>query len=799
MDETEKSTNDMAGQIRGNQIHAMESNVPMSLIGYLLVAAIAGWVAYDDWSDLLIVWGPFVTVVCIVRIGLALKTSRRPVRPMTLAEQHFLMVATGVVSISMAIGPTWIALHSQGFTSAIMIMLLISAMWGGALVQATVFSSAVSYSAANVPVWLVYLAVSEVNQAQWSMALLFIATIVIAIDNVKRYARLFEEGLRQKLDLHQKTAHLEQQAEVIGLLLREHEAQSSDWLWQIDVEGRIVAPSARFAEAFGGQSRPLAGTRLPELFSDPSIAGNAGALARLIEQVGGGRSFRDLIIPGSLGGQARWWSLSGRPVRDAYGRRVGYRGVMSDVTVAKEAQAHVAYLAHHDPLTGLANRAHFSAGVQADLDYGGERKVSVLAIDLDGFKAVNDRFGHPVGDALLVALAKRLRVVTAADGVVARLGGDQFAVATCSLDSDALEALCRRLNEALARAVRIGAHDIAVGASIGVAVGPDDGRTVDELLRNADSALCRAKREGRGQFRFFEAGMDRQMQVRAALLQELREAIPAGQLSLFYQPYVDSRTGSVTGCEALLRWHHPTRGMVSPADFIPLAEESGLITVIGKWVIERACETAATWPDNVRISVNVSPRQFKDSTLPTHIEEVLLRTGLPASRLEVEVTEAVLIDDAAVALEILRRIRAIGVKLSLDDFGTGYSSLSYLRDFPFDKVKIDRSFVRDIEERHDSQVIVQGIRSIALGLGMTITAEGVETTGQAQRLRTSGCHELQGFLFSKAQPEGEVPDLLRQRHVLYGNDEAVPVAVEKQAPAPIAVAQAERSNPIQTA
>ncbi|MFT3800754.1 MAG: EAL domain-containing protein [Burkholderiaceae bacterium] len=773
MDDGQGSTQANADRIRGDQIHAMESNVPKSLVGYLAAAAFAGVYAYPQWASLLLVWAPIVCVICAVRSVIALRTAMAAPRPMGIGHERFLMAATAIVSLACLACPIWIVLNSDGFTSAIMIALVISTTWGGAVVQATVMSSAVSFAVATIPVWLASLAViDDVGTGQVQLALLVIVTTGVAIDNVKRFAKSFDAGLRQKIDLQDQSRRLRQQADVIGLLLKDHEDQSADWLWQVDVAGRITKPSARFVEVFGDGDGDLAGRCLVDLLRDDDTSGNAEAIDQLAQAFASGRPFRDIVIPGKRAERSCWWLLSGRPVLGDDGHVVGYRGVMGDVTEAKQAQAHVDYLAHHDPLTGLANRTHFSNRVQAGLAQQPNERVALISIDLDGFKPVNDRFGHPVGDALLASIARQLRQVVDSIGIVARLGGDEFAIAAYGLQTPQIERLCQQSIEAVCSPKRIGNHDVVVGASIGVAVAPADGDTVEELLKNADAALYRAKREGRGQFRFFEPEMDRQIQRRNLLLQDLRDAVQAGRLVLHYQPYVESASGRVTGCEALLRWNDPVRGAVSPAEFIPLAEESGLIVDIGRWVIDKACEAAAGWPSDIRVSVNVSPRQFKDRNLPAYIEDVVRRHALAPSRLEIEVTEAVLIDDAAVAMGVLRRIRGIGVKLSLDDFGTGYSSLSYLRDFPFDKVKIDRSFVMDIESRHDSQVIVQAIQSIAKGLGMTITAEGVETAVQARRLRSVGCHELQGFLFSKARPESELAGLLGHRLPIVADDPA---------------------------
>ena len=766
MEPGEGSVKELDGLIRGRQILAMEANVPKSLFGYLLAAGVASIVAWKQWSSLLMYWAPIVTVVCLARSAVALKLTHLKAPSAEVSLAHFLCVATALVAISMAVAPVWIILHSDAYTGAVMMALLLSTLWGGAFVQAPLLQAAVSFTCATLPVWLVCLLLSTetVNETQAVMAGINVVCVGVALDNVRRYASDFATAVVHQHILQRRGDQVRKQADLIALLLKEHEDQSSDWLWQCDASARLVMPGQRFIEAFAGSGQSLEGQRLNSILLAPEVAGNTEAIARLEEHLASHRAFREIVVPGMLGESQRWWSISGRPVLNKEGHLLGFRGMMGDITVAREAQAHIDFLANHDGLTGLANRSHFNSRVQADLKLRGRRTVGVISIDLDGFKPINDRYGHSTGDEVLIAVSRILREVTSARGVAARLGADEFAIVTTGLDVPGLQSLCRRLVEALGHTLSIGPHEIAIGASIGVAVAPADGEGAEELIKNADAALYRAKRSGRGQYRFFEAEMDRQIQLRTFLQQELREAIGSGQLVLHYQPYVDAVSGRVTGCEALLRWFHPSRGLVSPAEFIPVAEESGLITEIGKEVIVQACEAARQWPEHIRVSVNVSPRQFKDSTLPRHIENVLLHTKLSPQRLEVEVTEAVLIDDAAAAMEILRRIRAIGIKLALDDFGTGYSSLSYLRDFPFDKVKIDRSFVRDIEERHDSQVIVQGIRSIALGLGMTVTAEGVETVGQATRLRTAGCNELQGFLFSKAQPAAEIPALLLQHH-----------------------------------
>ncbi len=746
----------VTAEIRGIQIHSMESSVWKSLAGYLVAVVVATLLAYEHWSPVLDVWVPVVLIVGAARMALALRTALKPVRPLHAASERRLMAVTALVSAVLVAGPIWIALHSDGLVSAIMIMLVVSAMWGGALVQASTFSCAVSYTAMTIPVWLVCLYAAGATRERLGLTLLFVIMVVIAIDNVHRYARSFEKGQRQRLDLAVQGDHLKQQADVIALLLKEHEDQSSDWLWQIDATGRIVSPSARFAQVFAGRGEVIEGRSFVGLLTCRGVEGNAEGLAALADHIDGARSFRDLLVPGALDGSPRWWAISGRLHADVTGVVRGYRGVMVDVTEAKQAQARIVYMAHHDSLTGLANRVFFRQRLDALLFASGGKDASLLSIDLDGFKPVNDRYGHPVGDALLIAIADRLRALVPGEGMVARLGGDEFAIRSSICDPESMGVFCRRLLEKLQQPYKVAGHEFSIGASIGIALAPADGETAEELIKNADAALYRAKRDGRGTYRFFVQEMDRHLQERMLLTQELREALGEQQFVLEYQPFIDAGSGIITGCEALIRWRHPSRGAISPAQFIPLAEISGLIVPIGAWVIETACAQVATWPADKRVSVNISPVQLKDSGLPEQIEQALRKHALAPCRLEIEVTEAVFIDDADRALDVLRRIRGLGVKIALDDFGTGYSSLSYLRKFPFDKVKVDRSFVTEIENRHDSRVIVQSIRDIALGLGMTMTAEGVETAGQALHLMKSGCHELQGFLFSKPQSESGI-------------------------------------------
>ncbi|MGP9820176.1 sensor domain-containing protein [Salinarimonas sp. NSM] len=441
----------------------------------------------------------------------------------------------------------------------------------------------------------------------------------------------------------------------------------------------------------------------------------------------------------------------------------GWVTTHEDVTEREQVAARINHAAHHDVLTGLANRASLKARIDETLHAECASPFGVLLIDLDRFKAVNDTFGHAIGDALLVEVAQRMRAHVRQEDVVARLGGDEFAVLARGRSRDqgceraACEALARRLLETLTEPFSIEGRQIVVGASIGVALAPTHGREVDELLRNADTALYRVKADGRNGARIFDGDLDAAARARRELIRDLREAMGRGQFALHFQPIVDIAHRETVAVETLLRWHHPERGLVSPAVFIPLLEETGLITPVGDWVIGEACRQARALPEHVSLAVNVSPAQLRNRGLLDVVLGALEETGLAPERLELEVTETVLLDDDQALLADLRRVKALGVRISLDDFGTGYSSLSYLRMFPFDKIKIDKSFVNDFVEREDCAAIVCSIIALARSLDMVCTAEGVETETQATMLRAAGCDLAQGYLFSRPVPLEQLP------------------------------------------
>lgn len=544
--------------------------------------------------------------------------------------------------------------------------------------------------------------------------------------------------------------------EIIQMLLNEYEEQGSDWLWKIDTSGRLVEVHQRFASGLGLSVNNVTGRRLTDLFK-PCTESRQLELRLKAE-----RAFRNLTLPLAGEGKQRWLMLSARPVKDEItGKVVSFRGVASDVTAAKEAEAHISYLAHYDSLTDLANRSLFNDMLAHALRRRTkDGSVALLYLDIDHFKSVNDTLGHPVGDKLLQTVGRRLEEVAREATVVGRLGGDEFAVlVTENVTSTRLSKLADDIIKALNDPIIVDGHKLIVGTSIGIAVYSNGERDADELMQRADLALYAAKEDGRNRSCYFQPGMVEAAQLRRQLEVDLRSALGRGELVLHYQPLVHIETGETISYEALVRWLHPDRGIMMPDSFIPIAEDSGLIIQLGEWVLRSALHDASQWPEHIRVSVNLSSAQISSDNLVNTVVSALAASGVAAERLELEITESVLLKKSDENLALLHRLRQVGVRISLDDFGTGYSSLNYLRTFPFDKIKIDRSFVKDIDEREDSRAIVRAVTDLARSLGMTTTAEGVERQEQLQQLHAEGCTEAQGFLFGTPKPMDQYPEL----------------------------------------
>ena len=533
----------------------------------------------------------------------------------------------------------------------------------------------------------------------------------------------------------------------------------------VDREQRLLTANTRFGELYGLPSEMiLRGTPLRTSLEYRAANGHFGddigpdfveqrlASARAPEPWHVIRTTRD----------GRTISVSHQPLPGG-----GSLSTHEDITARREAEAQIAHMAHYDALTDLPNRVLFREHLVKALESIDRGKLAVLCVDLDRFKSVNDTLGHPIGDALLRAVGDRLRASARPTDLVARLGGDEFAIVQSETEQPfGATALATRLITEIAKPFELDGHQVMIDASVGISIAPSDGSDPDKLLKSADMALYRAKNDGRDSYRFFEPDMDARMQLRRQLELDLRRALTLGEFEVYYQPLVTLKTGKIAGFEALLRWHHPERGMIPPMEFIPVAEEIGLIGQIGAWVLKQACLEAAKWPADIHVAVNLSPAQFKHRAVVLDVAAALGASGLPAHRLEVEITETVLLQDTEATVGILDELHNLGVHISMDDFGTGYSSLAYLQKFPFDKIKIDRMFVKNLSERPQSIAIIRAVTAMSVSLGMKTTAEGVETEEELQTLTEEGCTEVQGYLFSKPVPAAQAALLLQSRKAL---------------------------------
>jgi diguanylate cyclase (GGDEF)-like protein len=532
-------------------------------------------------------------------------------------------------------------------------------------------------------------------------------------------------------------------------------------LLMFDSSRRLVVANQRYIEMFGVSTEVVKpGCTMHELLNHRREIGSFKGdvdkyCATLFRKMAQGKIFQT-IMETADGGSIQ---VSYRPLP-----RGGWVTTLEDITERRRVEDRITHLAHYDALTDLPNRALFHEQLERELArIAPGEQLAVMYIDIDEFKSVNDTLGHLIGDELLKSVAVSLGRCIRDTDFVARLGGDEFAIVQTGVrTADEVTGLVTRVLDTIREPYECLGHQVTTDASIGIALAPQHGTDLDQILKNADLAMYAAKSAGRRTYRFFEPEMDARVRARRILEMDLRQAISDGAFEVHYQPCVSLRDNKITGCEALLRWRHSERGMISPAEFIPIAEETGLINQLGEWVLTTACAEATTWPDHIKLAVNVSPVQFKAGTLALKIVAALAASGLPASRLELEITEAVLIRDDEAALAILHQLRAIGVGIALDDFGTGYSSLSYLQRFPFDKIKIDRCFVNDIAEPDGSSCIVQAVVNIAAARQMTTTAEGVETQQQRELLRALGCAEMQGYLFSPAKPAAEIRQLFHR-------------------------------------
>ncbi|HEX4847041.1 MAG TPA: EAL domain-containing protein, partial [Novosphingobium sp.] len=571
-----------------------------------------------------------------------------------------------------------------------------------------------------------------------------------------RQARIDQQEARRALERQRTQARAEE-------ILHDFEQTGQGWFWETDRRGQLVYLSPPIAELLQLDLRKLIGRPLSDLFE---LEGQGQENERsLAFHLSARSAFTDLALRAATPGEERWWSVNGRPLYDSFGNFLGFRGSGNDLTEKKRSEEQVSRLAHYDALTGLANRVQMGQTLEKILNAPNHehRACAVFLLDLDRFKQVNDTLGHPAGDALLTQVASRLEHAVEGKGRVGRLGGDEFQVVLPGHPRrDELAHLANRIIRDLSEPYSIEGHRVMIGASVGIALSPDDGVSAEDIIRNADLALYAAKDGGRGRFHFYAADLHSDAEERRQLEQDLRDALTHGGLELHYQPVVHTVTERITGFEALLRWHHPTRGPLSPAKFIPVAEDSGLIAPIGEWALRTACQHLAAWPESVRVAVNVSPLQFANPALPAIITNALAAAQVDPGRLELEITESVFLSDDEGIEAMFSALKRIGVRLALDDFGTGYSALGYLKKAPFDKIKIDQSFVRGATITGSRNgAIISSIVSLAESLGMETTAEGVETLDELDLVRMLGCSHVQGYIYEKPLTHAAATERLR--------------------------------------
>jgi diguanylate cyclase (GGDEF)-like protein/PAS domain S-box-containing protein len=693
-----------------------------AMFGHTRLEYIVGWLCS-------VVFAHWITYRRAVEAGSAAgsRSARRP------PEWRAVVEAIGLAALWCGL-PSYIFATAPGEAQVVI---------GGAMATMIVVALALSAVPKAAMAWIATLTVGLCVAYYYGipghnpkLGLTIIAVAAISILGISRLTRWTYSQLRAM-------AKVRAQAESVRLLLREYEHRGVGWLWQVDSENRVVYISSRMTALLGRSTSQLIGHSLPASLGGNSLLGRT-LLAR--------QPFSNLEMELKTRRGARWISLAGDPIIDMAGAFQGFRGVGSDITEVRKTQERLTNLANMDVLSGLPNRGRVRQLLGEALSTAQATNVpcAIMFLDLDGFKPVNDTFGHPKGDAVLKSVAQRLVKEVGDAGHVGRMGGDEFAIVIKDAQGrKTVENLANRLIESVAAPYHIDKVEIRIGTSIGCAFGPIDGQSVDDLIQKADMALYQAKNEGRGTCCYFNDDMRSVAEHRMRLEQDLSQAIANNQLRLMYQPLINASDQQLVGFEALIRWHHPTRGVVPPTEFIPLAEETGLIMNLGDWVIEEACRAASTWPEHITVAVNLSARQLVLPALPATVNAALSRFRVQANRLELEVTETVFLEDTAGSLDVLKRLRALGVGIALDDFGTGYSSLGYLNKAVFHKLKIDGSFVREAGTNKETVAIIQSIVQLAKSFRMTVTAEGVETADDFTRMRDLGCHQIQGYLFGR--------------------------------------------------
>ncbi len=732
-------------RVRGAQLNVLHKLAPAGLCASLSAILAVVMAMYGRAPLLYVVgWGVSCSLLMFLAAYPKLRHRGFTVQTATRAELQRETAWSAVMGIAWAAAVLLFAPHA----SPLQLLVLWAVMT--ALMASTAFALSAMPLATSVFILIVGGSVSFVMFHLGLMLISGIATVFTGgfIGACLNAGRTFVIHESAELALAEKN-------EVVSLLLREFDDSGGDWMWQTDASKCLTHVSPRFAYALGVEPEALETKPLLQILAGESWeAGNFSAgLRELAEKLKRRDSFSDLILPVTVAGEAHFWEMSASPRYDERGSFLGFRGVGSDVTAQRRSADKINHMARFDTLTGLPNRLQVTealgeAMAEADRWRG---RCAFMMIDLDRFKQVNDTLGHPIGDRLLTRVAERLQALMNDKDMCGRLGGDEFGVVVRDAsDTHKLQRLARNIIETLSKPYEVDQHTLYIGASVGTAIGPRDGRSVEMLIRSADLALYRSKDEGGGAHNAYEPQLHAHAEERRVLEIALRQALEKKQFHIHYQPVVSADGGAIEGFEALLRWQHPELGNVSPARFVPVAEEARLIGPIGEWVLRSACEEAMRWPDTVRIAVNVSAEQLTDPNFLTAVVSALAHSRLPANRLELEVTESVFMREGTGAVAVLEQLMKLGIRLALDDFGTGYSSLGYLSKTKFSTIKIDRSFVQAASKNvPEALAIIRAVVALADSLGMATTAEGVETDTEYQLVRRLGCRKVQGYLFGR--------------------------------------------------
>lgn len=743
----DKVSESVAGHIRAEQLASTTRLTPVMMIGnmVLLVGVLIIGFRQESMATILI-WGAVLTIIMFsaMRSWYIHKDNSN-----SFASVNAL---NSIIRNSLILGTIWAILpflmYSDDLQRNTIIAVSIAGMiCGGGFALSSIPQAAVVFITPMLLSSTITLARSGSVLELLTIIVLWTYAVIVGLASLQ-HAKIFVERIVSKRDA-------EDQSQTIGLLLKDFEKNSSDWLWSTNQYGQFIDVSDRFSTAANMASSKLKKTTFLQLINSSS-ARNDPDFKILITQIKNNVSFRNIEMPVMIKGQRRWWALTGQPTYQTNGEFSGYNGVAADITERKSAEHRSEYLSQNDELSGLLNRRMFAETLNKRLNTRSvyTKNFAVFYLDLDQFKIVNDTRGHEMGDKLLARVANRMNNIVANQDVVSRLGGDEFAIMALSATSkQQARELSEKLLSEISKPYTINGERINIGVSIGIAMVPADGMDAERLLRNADLALYRSKTDGKRTYRFFKQDMDRVVQERRQMEFDLTNAIAKNEIVLFFQPLVCAEHQKINGFEALVRWNHPTQGIISPDKFIPVAERSGLIHEIGEWVLHKACQAASNWPEEMTISVNLSPVQFDGGNLLKSVKSALTESKINPSRLELEITESVLLNDQDHVLETLKSLKELGTTIAMDDFGTGYSSLGYLTMFPFDRIKIDRAFVSTLEKEETARAILQTISALGKSLNMKITAEGVENQKQMNFLRTISCDMLQGYYFAKPMAE----------------------------------------------